>query len=286
MSKNPSLRQPMGPLSVGNVVSAGLRIYRDHFKSYFGLTIKALLWTLITIYGWAKSFQIQAIISRQVFKELVNQPESITTTRITLTQRFWSFWAAQFLIGLIGFGVNLCVFLVLSNIGAIPIAILIGNSNSSPQSNLIIALVQNVVNLITLIISVWFYSHFFIAELPLALENNMNSTNSIGRSWELTKGFVFRIQLIILAAAVISFPILLLALAPIFFLIKPLFANNFSLDTLLVIISSIIFLGIFLWVVGTTLMMPFWQAIKAVIYYDIWSRREALGLQVRDSRPQ
>jgi hypothetical protein len=31
-------------------------------------------------------------------------------------------------------------------------------------------------------------------------------------------------------------------------------------------------------------MMPFWQAIKAVIYYDLRSRREGLGLQVRDSR--
>jgi hypothetical protein len=29
-------------------------------------------------------------------------------------------------------------------------------------------------------------------------------------------------------------------------------------------------------------VMPFWQSIKAVIYYDLRSRREGLGLQLRD----
>lgn len=286
MSKKPSLRQPMGPLSVGNVVSAGLRIYRDRFKLFLGLAIKALLWTLVPIYGWAKSFQIQAIISRQVFKELVNQPESISTTRTNLNQRFWSFWAAQVLIWLMGFAVNLGLSLVSGIIVGIPMAILVGNTTANPEVNSIVAVVQNVVNLITLIIYVWFYSHFFIAELPLAMENNMNSTNCIGRSWELTKGFVFRIQLIVLLAALITFPILLLALVPIFFLITPLFANNYSPEAFYVTISSILFLGIILWIVGSTLMMPFWQAVKALIYYDIRSRQEGLGLQVRDSRPQ
>ena len=29
-------------------------------------------------------------------------------------------------------------------------------------------------------------------------------------------------------------------------------------------------------------VLPFWQAIKAVIYYDLRSRREGLGLKLRD----
>jgi len=30
------------------------------------------------------------------------------------------------------------------------------------------------------------------------------------------------------------------------------------------------------------LVLPFWQAIKAIIYYDLRSRKEGLGLQMRD----
>jgi hypothetical protein len=29
-------------------------------------------------------------------------------------------------------------------------------------------------------------------------------------------------------------------------------------------------------------IVPFWQTIKAVIYYDLRSRREGLGLKLRD----
>jgi hypothetical protein len=62
--------------------------------------------------------------------------------------------------------------------------------------------------------------------------------------------------------------------------------NSSSPDTILVSSFLIVFLGMFLGIVGATFMMPFWQAIKAVIYYDIRNRREGLGLQVRDSHPQ
>lgn len=285
MTKNPSLRQPTGPLSVGNVVSAGLRIYRDHFKLYLGLTFKALLWSIIPIYGWAKNFQIQAIISRHVFKELVNQAESVSITRSNLEQRFWSFWAAQFLIGMIGFAFNIGLS-ILSTIIVLPLVLMTGASSGESGGSFIVELIQVFVNIISLIIYVWFYSHFFIAELPLALETNMNSTNCIGRSWELTKGFVIRIQLIIFLAALITLPILILAILPVSFLIVPLLGNSSPDEALLLSIASAFFWVMILWVVGSTFMMPFWQAIKAVIYYDIRSRREGLGLQVRDSRPQ
>jgi hypothetical protein len=33
---------------------------------------------------------------------------------------------------------------------------------------------------------------------------------------------------------------------------------------------------------GNIFIMPFWQSLKTVIYYDLRSRREGLGLQLRD----
>lgn len=281
MSKNPSLRQPMGPLSLGNVVSAGLRIYRDHFKSYFALSIQALFWTLIPIYGWAKNYQIQAIISRNVYKELVHQTEPLATTRKYINQRFWSFWGAQILIGSMSFGVYFISSVLLSILVFIP-PIFLGNiANLNSGSSPISLALDLGVRLIGIIIYVWLYSHFFIAELPLAIEHNMNSTNSIGRSWELTKAFLLRIQVIILVASLITLPILLLTLAPVFF-IMPLFSTSSSPDVVLASWFLMGFLGMILAIVGTTLMMPFWQAIKAIIYYDIRSRQEGLGLRIRD----
>jgi hypothetical protein len=38
--------------------------------------------------------------------------------------------------------------------------------------------------------------------------------------------------------------------------------------------------------VSGSLLVPFWQAIKAVIYYDVRNRKEGLDLKMRDSRPQ
>jgi hypothetical protein len=33
---------------------------------------------------------------------------------------------------------------------------------------------------------------------------------------------------------------------------------------------------------GGMFVMPFWQSMKAVLYYDLRSRHEGLGLQLRD----
>jgi hypothetical protein len=281
MSQSQNSSQTSGFLSVGNVVSAGLRIYRDRFKLYLGLAFKALLWSFVPIYGWAKNFQIQGIISRHVFQELTNQPESIGTTRTQLAPQLWSFWVAQILIALIAFAVNIALTIVSVIILGILTAVLGGTSSS--EGGLFIVLIQNIINLITLAIYLWFYSHFFIAELPLAIERNVTSTSCISRSWELTKGLALRVQMIVLVAGLITAPIVLLALSPVFFMISSLI-TSFSPEALVSTIISIIFWGLILVTVGSTLMMPFWQAIKAVVYYDLRSRREGLGLQVRDSR--
>jgi hypothetical protein len=45
-------------------------------------------------------------------------------------------------------------------------------------------------------------------------------------------------------------------------------------------IVYLINLGISL--IGGVLVLPFWQSIKAVMYYDLRSRREGIDLQLRD----
>src|SRR4028119_1284519 len=95
--KNLSSSGQTGPLSVGNVVSASLRIYRDHFKSYLGLALVASLWLFVPIIGWAKYSAILGLISRLAFGEVREMPETVSDARREVDPREWSFFGAGIL---------------------------------------------------------------------------------------------------------------------------------------------------------------------------------------------
>jgi hypothetical protein len=275
MPKNLSSAIQTGPLSVGNVVSAGLRIYRDHFKSYFGLAFVAYLWLLVPIYGWAKFSAISGLISRLAFGEVRENPETVNDVRREVNPRMWSFLWAGILTFLIFVGVSL--------VGSIAIGILAGVAAVLfGQNGAVISVVLTVVAFIAFfIIYIRIISRLLIIELPLAIENNLSGGGAIGRSWQLTKGSVGRIQWIVLVAFLISLPL-------------GIVVNIFSLilqgvlTALLGPESSLFFLVYYILLVGLSFangaaLLPFWQAIKAVIYYDLRSRKEGLGLEMRDS---
>ena len=271
--KNLSSSGQTGPLSVGNVVSASLRIYRDHFKSYFGLAFVAYLWLLVPIYGWAKYSATSALISRLAFGEVREKPETVSDARREVNPRMWSFFGAGILTFLIYIGVYVA--------GTIAIAILAGGATAIFGQNYVVIAAFMVVAVIAfIIIYIRIISRLLIVELPLAIENNIGATSAIGRSRELTKGSVGRIQWIFVVAFLISLPITIVvqilslivqsvltavlgAESPIFFLVYYLLILPFSFGS-------------------GALITPFWQAIKAIIYYDVCSRKEGLDLQIRD----
>ncbi|MFP4101897.1 hypothetical protein [Coleofasciculus sp.] len=254
-------RQPLKPLSVGNVVSASLRLYRNRFKLYLGLAFQAFLWGIIPIYGWAKLYQIQAIISRHAISEFAEQPETIESIHNQLDRKMWDFWIAQILIGLIAFGVNFAL--------SITSGIIVGIAPS----------LEAIINLVTLGIYLWVYAHFFITELPLAVEGNIKPKTAINRSWELSKGFVPNIMGIIVVATLITIPLGLIVLIPIVITIPTVLINP-SLEALLTALGMLVPLLIIAFACMWLLVMPFWQIIKAIIYYDLRNRREGTGLQL------
>lgn len=247
-------RQPMKPLSVGNVVSASLRLYRDRFKLYFGLAFQAFLWGIVPIYGWAKLYQIQGIISRHAVSEFAEQPETIESIRNQLDRKMWDFWIAQILIGLIAFAVNFGL--------SIASTIIVG----------IIPSLEAIINLVTLGIYLWVYAHFFMTELPLAVEGNMKPKTAINRSWELSKGFVPNIMGIIAVASLITIPLGLIVLIPILITIPTVLINP-SPEALLTALGMLVPLLFIAFACIGLLVMPFWQIIKALIYYDLRNLR-------------
>jgi len=281
MPQNLSPQSSLPPLSVGNVVSAGIRLYRSHFKQYLGLSFKALLWWLIPVYGWAKAATIIAMISRQGFCELINQPESVGTTRGHLNPKLWSFLLTQILRILIDIGISISLGIVSSFLMIIPAILITVFVKDSFVGISISTLLQTLINLITLGLQLWFQARFFVAELPLAIENNVESTTTIVRSWQLTKGLTLKIQMVLLVAYLITIPLVSIAFLPLFFMI-PLLSSRITQDTVTSIIVLLGLLCLILLSITNVLIRPFWQAIKAVIYYDLRSRKEGLGLQLRD----
>lgn len=271
MSQNLSPASPIRPLSIGNVVSAGIRLYRSNLKTYFQLALIAYVWILVPVYGWAKYAAISGQISRLTFGELINKPESPSAAQSKTDPKMWSFlrvafqvWISLFLVYL---GLAFASGFIISAIVAIPLSAVLGPVATIP---VIIIFLGIVIAGFT-----WFFSRWSVAEVPLAVEEGLNGAQSVARSWELTKTSVFRIQGIVFVAFLVTLPLLALTsyLPQLFFINLEPGSPLFWVMYLFSLVLSLL---------GGAVIMPFWQAIKAVIYYDLRSRREGMGLGLRD----
>ncbi|BAY66333.1 hypothetical protein NIES22_64480 [Calothrix brevissima NIES-22] len=272
---------PMQPLSVGNVVSAGIRLYRSHLKEYFLLALKAYLWILVPVYGWAKFYALIALISRLAFGDLVDQPESISAGERFVNSRIWQFLMTMLLMSIVGMGVVFGIVFVFVLVGALA-AVVVGGigQQPSPAAALLIGLLALVLGLAAFVAILWLLTRFYLVDVPLAIEDNVDATSTIGRSWELTQGYVWRILLIGFVAFLITIPIQVLVqiLTTIIQLIfMPLMQQG---STLAAVVMFLLILALSF--ASGAVIVPFWQTIKAVIYYDLRSRREGLGLRLRD----
>lgn len=273
----------MRPLNAGNVVTTALVLYRSHLKLYISLAFQALLWWLIPVYGWAKALTINAQISRLAFRELINQPETAKTALSHIEPRMWKFLGTGFLTGLILTGTNLCISFASTLILFIPILIISATFRNNPEiAGVITVLLQLIMNLVNLVVQLWFQGRLLITELPLAIESEVDAITTINRTWDLSKGSALRIQLILLVCYLITLPIFALAIIPIFFSIPALATT--PRETAITTFLGFFLLTLIIMSIFGTILAPFWQAVKAVIYYDLRNRREGIGLKLRDSQ--
>ena len=270
---NLSPASPIGPLSVGNVINAGVQIYRSHFKQYLKLSLRAALWNIVPIYGAAKSAEIAGAIARLAYGELTDKPETVADARKHTSPRLWQFFVTNLLVGLIFIGLVIGLFIasfMIGGVGAIA-------ASASPPLLPLSVILGVVAFIAAIIILIRFSSRLFVYDFPLAIEDNIDGTTSISRSWSLTKGSVGRIQWIFLVASLIT----LLAFSPALVLLGLITALTIR-DEMpeLVVLLRVIDLAVR--IALAAIIMPYWQVIKAVVYYDLRARREGLGLQLRD----
>ncbi|MDX2212514.1 MAG: hypothetical protein SFY66_04415 [Oculatellaceae cyanobacterium bins.114] len=308
MSQNLGPISPLQPLNIGNVVSAGVVLYRSHLKSYLGVALQGALWSFLpflvliplgaVLYGsfavggsppailwllvpvWivllffcgAKYLLYSALLARLTFKDLDSQPETVRDARQRLNTRLWSFFGLAVLLSILMFVVY---FGLAMAVGILSTAIALGLSGILGQtaSTALAFILAGVVVIVGL---TWFFSRWFVSEVVLAVEDGIDVGRSLSRSWELTEASVLRIQGVILVAFLITLPLLALTnYIPSFALtrIEPASPTYFVVYGISLIAS---FLS---WI----LILPFWQSVKSVLYYDLRNRREGLGLQLRDS---
>ncbi|NDJ15713.1 hypothetical protein [Myxacorys almedinensis] len=304
------------PMSVGNVVSAGFRLYRSRLKAYLGISTRATLWAmlpwallipllvvafvpfalsqgenptslilLLLIFPWvalaiycgARSSLNSALIARLAYGELSGQPEDSRTAFRQIRPRMWNLLLVHIAVGMVMFGINFGLSIAQQFLIILP-------AIAFRDAPAIAGIFAVVAYLGTLVVYFWFWAHFYIPEVAIAMEGDTNAFDMVGRSWNISKGSANRILLILSVAALITFPLYGLVAIP----VLPALVGTASL----IQVGDVSAIGWFLIAIGVGILLlllvnlftlPFWQTLKAVVYYDLRTRREGVDLKFRNS---
>ncbi|HEY9802918.1 MAG TPA: hypothetical protein V6D25_21320 [Leptolyngbyaceae cyanobacterium] len=319
MAGNFGSPNPIQPLSVGNVVSAGVRLYRSRLKPYFLLALVASLWSflpilffipaaivtvwnirfnansplvwlilvvigiIITLYALGKYLVNSAIISRLAFGELVDQLETVQAARAQVKSRLWTFVLTSLLLFVIFFIIFFILFLFWSIFSAFILA-----SQGVETVNPVGLIISILMLLLLSTVVLWFMAKFFIADVLIAIEDNLDPVTTVSRSWELSQNNAWRILLIIFVAGLITIPIQLIIQLLVQNTSQAIYARTMPdvINGSISAISTVVIVYLMTLIIAllvSAVFIPFWQSIKAVIYYDLRSRREGLGLKLRDN---
>jgi hypothetical protein len=124
-----------------------------------------------------------------------------------------------------------------------------------------------------------YYSYWFVAELALAIEPNTSAKRSMQRSKQLSISATGRVQLVVFVAFVITLPLTFLsgAVSTIGQVLTTSIFNSVN-DNNRLLGGGLVLIGFILSIAIELLVVPFWQATKAVIYYDLQNSREGRDL--------
>jgi hypothetical protein len=314
---------PIGTLSVGNVVTATVTLLKSNFGDYFKLVLRSLGWLIVSFLAiipailvgallsqasqglgvlvgvllWLVAFLFclgkylanRAMISRSAYQQLINRPETLQDVSQVLGNSQWRFLALSLWLMLFGAAALIVACIVLS-IG-VGISAFFAQQISGPVGA-ILAVIFSVAGLLGfLYILLRYAAAVFISELPMAVEsNNIGGLDSIGRSWKLTASYVGRVMLILFVAFLITIPLNILANSPNTVIYADAFSEMQKGVTDPTAINSMmngskyILLNILSFVLSLLLelfLVPFYQIIKSVLYFDLRSRREGNDLGMR-----
>jgi len=272
-------------LTAGDFVAAAWNIYRQQFKSYFLLSLRAHLWLLVPVYGWGKFCKGLGIIARLAFNQATNKPEPLNDTLRIATANQWNIFLGGFLVGLLSGGINFAASI--ANVLFVAVGgALAAVFGSSALTGIVTLLFSFGGQLGLLAVSYWFYARFFLVELPIVTDSgSFDPTEAIGRSWQVTRGSAWRIVTAMFVGLLVATPLLTAAFFLGGILIGVLVgaATAFGEDASWLLGLSIAVSVLLVLVAGLgvgAIQMPLWQTLKGLIYADLCDRREGLGLRL------
>jgi hypothetical protein len=312
MSEMMTVPPPIEPFRIGNVVKASVRLYRDRFKLYFGIGLRAVLWLFlpvlvvipIGILGFLLAFLINAVNGQSSFFWVlfIIPVLMIVLIPISYVYGFAKFCLNIALISRLTFYElkghpetenqgnqaiyrklwMLCItqfllVLIFSAWNGFHSAIqnvLASNIGTTPDIRAYIALTI-VWFALWYIICLWLSARFQIADTSLVIESNLNALTAIARSWHLTKGYVWKIIGVGIVVFALLFPAYLLAFIPlaIGFVSKGSdLLTTISSPQLLISLLPSYLASLLLCVVIGIVILPLGPVVKGVIYYDLLTR--------------
>jgi membrane-anchored glycerophosphoryl diester phosphodiesterase (GDPDase) len=258
-----------------------------------GLLVLVLAWVGFSLYCSANVLAVSAAIARLVYGELTMRPESVASACRHTEGRMWRFLWVGFLISCLFLGA-IIVPLSLLFLASIALPNLLSprilgvGLRQAPNPQAISTGVFFGLSLTLLIVLfvlvglLWLAVRLSITDLPLAVERNVTVVSTINRSWELTEKHALRIMAVLSLAALVTLPIGVVSQV-IVSIIQGLLPFQSKSTTNVTYNVTVFLVAYGFGLLTNVIIIPFWQAVKAVLYYDLRCRREGLGLRITGS---
>jgi hypothetical protein len=269
-------RSSVGPLNVGNVVTTAFSLYKSNFTTLMKLSGTAVLWNFVPVYGWAKAAMYYGVMSRLGFGLLSNQPETAVEARRSIQDRLWTFLITRILMGLIVGAITFGLIIAFAILVGVGVAL----GATLGTAGIVFGVILGLLAFLGLLLGLaWASSRFMVSEVPIAVEENtIDPVAALGRSWNLTQGFVVRLMTIVFVAGLVLMPVQAVTnIGPRLLLEYAQFAE---VDPVVIGVSFLLLMVVA--IAGQILTLPFWQMLTSVVYYDLRARKEGVDIQLRD----
>lgn len=303
-------------MTVGNIVTATIGLYRSRFKDYIILAFQSLLWIVIPIfllgvvfavlfggiaaagtdpgsalglmillgivffvlliYCLAHSVAYSAAISRLTFGELIQMPETPKEAHRFTHRRMWKFIWAGFLFAVILIGAYIGLLIGLIVFAAIGGGLAAALGGGVPGSGSA-TVISTLISIIAVLVFFWAFT-WLIARLFV-----YDTILAVEEQVAAAETIGLSWQLTNKNAFRVSMVILLAVLVSLPVL---LIAQGLSIWAQLQAASSpgavgalIVLMSFVISLFVSLLTVPLWQVVKSVIYYDLKSRQEGIDLK-------
>ncbi|MGB7415959.1 MAG: RDD family protein [Thermosynechococcaceae cyanobacterium] len=298
MSEGSQLNQTLPTLSEGNIVTIAAKMFMARGGTYFVASLLAHLWMYLAVFGviivlaivgvitffannnnlpsvigivsvglifatpliafvWGRYLAAGGFVSRLIFNHLTHRDEPKETTREQTYPRVWAYFWSSICDGLflaVIYGAIAAVLYVLW-ISLFPLLTLLWATLNDPRQSAFVSislLLSSLVGILIIgLIIYYFTARLWFFDTILAIEERVGPLEAVLRSWQLTRNQGFKVMTVLFIATVVTAPPVIMA----------------SLINYVVPLASILL---------SVVVFPFWQAIKAVQYYDLGHRNEGL----------